>query len=499
MFNGITQAVSFGLVLTKSCKKSLKLSYNVTTILTRTRSTAIDHNQSVSDFYAGKSVFITGGTGFLGKAYIETLLRNCEDIDKIFILIREKKGESIENRVKHMVKNPIFGKVRNTKPQVFDKIVPIIGDICLPKLGISSKDEQTLRDQVSVVFHSAATVKFNEPLEVAMNINFEGTRRIVDLCKGMRKCENFVYISTAFSQTMYDTLEEKVYPAPAKVEEIYEFMKKYPNDVKKTMKYIGKHPSTYTFTKCLAENYIATDPVVPTTIVRPSVVNSTYRDPVPGWLDNWYSVTGVSFDVARGLNHYFIGNKTNVFDAIPVDYVSNCTIVAGARYTSENGIVPVYNSTSSGSNPILWMNFHEGFIRENMKFGYYERKPYFSITESKIKYKLLTLLRMKIPAHTADLMLRIQGKNPRHVKLLKRVLATRSAYDNFQLNNWVFKNDRARELYASLSDADKAKFPCNPNDIDWDEYIKIFFKGVRQYLLSSLIIKENEIYPRRVK
>lgn len=41
------------------------------------------------------------------QAYIEKLLRGCEDIDKVFILIRQKKGEPIEARVSQMIKNPV--------------------------------------------------------------------------------------------------------------------------------------------------------------------------------------------------------------------------------------------------------------------------------------------------------------------------------------------------------------------------------------------------------
>ncbi len=39
------------------------------------------------------------------------------------------------------------------------------GDLLLPSLGISKEDRQRMIDNVSIVFHSAATVRFDEPLK----------------------------------------------------------------------------------------------------------------------------------------------------------------------------------------------------------------------------------------------------------------------------------------------------------------------------------------------
>lgn len=47
---------------------------------------------SISDWFSDQSVFITGGTGFMGKILISKLLLSCPDIGDIFILVRRKKG-----------------------------------------------------------------------------------------------------------------------------------------------------------------------------------------------------------------------------------------------------------------------------------------------------------------------------------------------------------------------------------------------------------------------
>jgi fatty acyl-CoA reductase len=50
-------------------------------------------------FYKDQTVFITGGTGVVGKILIRKLLMSCCDVKKIYLLIRGKKGKSAEERV----------------------------------------------------------------------------------------------------------------------------------------------------------------------------------------------------------------------------------------------------------------------------------------------------------------------------------------------------------------------------------------------------------------
>lgn len=69
------------------------------------------------------------------------------------------------------------------------KIIPVAGDVTEPELGISADDQDMLIQSVSVVFHSAATVKFDEALKLSVTINILGTKRLVQLCHRMRNVE----------------------------------------------------------------------------------------------------------------------------------------------------------------------------------------------------------------------------------------------------------------------------------------------------------------------
>lgn len=53
----------------------------------------------------------------------------------------------------------------------------------LPALGIDANTRQVLRENVNIVFHVAATVKFDEKLKLALGINVNGTREMMLLSR----------------------------------------------------------------------------------------------------------------------------------------------------------------------------------------------------------------------------------------------------------------------------------------------------------------------------
>lgn len=61
----------------------------------------------VNDFYNGKNIFLTGGTGFLGICFVEKLLRSCPDVKNIYLLIRPKKGKQINERLEELTQNSV--------------------------------------------------------------------------------------------------------------------------------------------------------------------------------------------------------------------------------------------------------------------------------------------------------------------------------------------------------------------------------------------------------
>jgi fatty acyl-CoA reductase len=61
----------------------------------------------VAEFFRGRSVLVTGGTGFMGKVLVEKLLYSCSDLRAIYILMRPKRYKTPEVRTEEMLKLPV--------------------------------------------------------------------------------------------------------------------------------------------------------------------------------------------------------------------------------------------------------------------------------------------------------------------------------------------------------------------------------------------------------
>ncbi|CAG7723400.1 unnamed protein product, partial [Allacma fusca] len=75
---------------------------------------------------------------------------------------------------------------------LFQKVVAVDGDITLNGLGISLEETSILKSSVSIVFHSAANIRFNARLEELLKSNTEGTKNLIEWSKELEKLKAFV-------------------------------------------------------------------------------------------------------------------------------------------------------------------------------------------------------------------------------------------------------------------------------------------------------------------
>ncbi|XP_037505642.2 putative fatty acyl-CoA reductase CG5065 [Rhipicephalus sanguineus] len=187
---------------------------------------AVDENSDDSEiarFYQDRTVFITGGTGFIGKVLLEKLLRSCPGLKRAYLLVRNKRGQEPQARLEKMFNSEMFERLKREQPEALKKVTALEGDLTEPNLGLSVSDQAVLTDDVSVVFHSGATVKFDEPIRSA-------------------------------DKYATETQQECLFG----------------------------HPNTYTLTKSLAESLLLEQRGdTPVAIVRPSIVTAAMNEPLP--------------------------------------------------------------------------------------------------------------------------------------------------------------------------------------------------------------------------
>lgn len=180
----------------------------------------------------------------------------------------------MQSRVDTIFEDCLFDRLKSEQPKFRHKIYAIAGDCSQRNLGMSDYDEQLLRERVNVVFHVAATVRFDEKMSVAMGINLLGTQSVINLCDKIQNLAAFVHVSTAYANSNRAEVKEQFYKMPITGPMA---MNLYDNVHENMLNSMGKElckdwPNTYTFTKALAEDLVKNKAKhLPTAIIRPAV------------------------------------------------------------------------------------------------------------------------------------------------------------------------------------------------------------------------------------
>lgn len=79
----------------------------------------------------------------------------------------------------------VFDRLKIECPKFKHRVEAIPGDCSLSGFGLTITDTQKLISNVQIVFHVAATVRFDENLKVAYQINVNATQEILNLSRQM--------------------------------------------------------------------------------------------------------------------------------------------------------------------------------------------------------------------------------------------------------------------------------------------------------------------------
>uniref|UniRef100_A0A336M984 Fatty acyl-CoA reductase n=1 Tax=Culicoides sonorensis TaxID=179676 RepID=A0A336M984_CULSO len=451
---------------------------------------------SVPDFYKGTDILITGATGFLGYVLIEKLLRSCSDLNKIYAIVRPKRGISIQERKKAFMKSELFEELISENPTVFDKLEFIEGDISLLELGLSLIDRKKL-ENVSIVFHSAASVRFDEPLKDAILGHVRGTRDILELSTTFKKLKAFVYVSTAFCNMDNGNLEEmkeyqikeKVYPEVDDWKNVIKLAENLDGDVLDcvTSHFTKFSVNTYLYTKAVAENVCKSyEQKVPLVIFRPTIVIAKAIPPFEGWINNLNGPYGVSIGGLLGVLRICYGKEDSALDVIPVDVTVNGMILSACKRHIVDESTAVYNAN--------FLKTSIGQIDRSGKAVEFEFPLSKTIwtknvtcTTCKYNFIIQSILFHFIPAALIDGLLKFMDKKPQLLKVHRKVQAAQKALALFMKTSFEIFNYNFTHLDCYLNEEDRKTFDIKITEVAkyHDRFNKNTIKCIRKYILKD--------------
>ncbi|MDD7920132.1 SDR family oxidoreductase [Actinomycetospora callitridis] len=109
---------------------------------------------------------VTGGTGFLGRAVLTRLLRR-DDCEAVYALVREGSRDRLLRRL--------------ADTPGHEKVVPVVGDLTRPRLGLHDAEIDGLAGRVDHVLHLGAIYDITADDDTNRAANVDGTRGVVEL------------------------------------------------------------------------------------------------------------------------------------------------------------------------------------------------------------------------------------------------------------------------------------------------------------------------------
>nr|XP_049707301.1 putative fatty acyl-CoA reductase CG5065 [Helicoverpa armigera] len=460
---------------------------------------------TIPEFYKGKTIFVTGGSGFIGKVLIEKLLYSCTDLDRIYLLLRNKKGVKSEDRLAELYAAPCFQRLKAERPGVFEsKVFVVSGNVMEAGLGLSQEDRALLVNRVNVIFHVAASVRFDDTLKYSTQLNLRGTVEVMELAKEMRELCSLVHVSTSYANTNRDPIEEVLYPPLADWRETLAICEKADEHTLKilTPKFLGELPNTYTFTKQLAEHVVNEyKGQLPIIIVRPSIVISSIDEPIPGWIESFNGPVGIFVACGKGIMRTIHTKADIKSDFMPVD-VCVKNIIAGAwirgtKIMDPTDDIEIYNCCSGNLHPIL-MGDLIAMSKQVAKDVPLDNMVWYmggTITASEKYHYVKVLLQHLLPAMLIDTLLWLFGKKPMLVKIQRRIYIANLALRYYTTQQWTFTNTNFTKLRSAIKLADIEQFYYELESTNVVEYFKQCCLGGRRFLLKE---KDEDIPKARL-
>ncbi len=137
------------------------------------------------------NVLFTGFPGFLGSELLPRIL-----------------GRSPQHRAVCLIQSKFIGQARSRLENIEKAYPPLrgridlaVGNITEPDLGL--EDASRIKNETSEIFHLAAVYDLSVPRELAMQVNVNGTRNVLDFAEGASRLRRLHYVSTCYVSGRY--------------------------------------------------------------------------------------------------------------------------------------------------------------------------------------------------------------------------------------------------------------------------------------------------------
>ncbi|ESR43101.1 hypothetical protein CICLE_v10011477mg [Citrus x clementina] len=484
----------------------------------------------IEKFLVGKSFFVTGATGFLAKVLIEKILRTAPEVGKIFLLIKAESEEAASKRLKDEVINAeLFKCLQQTYGECYqdfmlNKLVPVVGNISESNLGLEGDLAKVIANEVDVIINSAANTTLHERYDIAIDINTRGPSHVMNFAKKCKKIKVFVHMSTAYVNGkrqgrimekpfyMGDTIARELNFNNSKIEpkldvekEIELAMKskkalENDEDARKKMKELGLERArkygwdvTYVFTKAMGEMMIDTlKENIPVVIIRPSMIQSTYKKPFAGWIQGNRILDLMILYYGRGQLNEFVGDPSGILDVVPVDMVVNATLAAIAKHGQvviQKPEVKVYQIASSVTNPLV-TKYLLSLLHEH-----FDSSPVLDSKGSPIRVPVMKLFTSMedFSAHLLDGAMQrsiIGSSNGELLAQKQYEILRRKEFANVYLPYGLYAGrfdcSNTLGLMQIMNEEEKKKFGFDMGSIDWKHYItNVHVPGLRRHVMKE--------------
>jgi HAD superfamily hydrolase (TIGR01490 family) len=369
----------------------------------------------IEEGLSGKTVLVTGSTGFLGKSIVEKCLRTLPGVRRIHLAIRSSARRPAADRLhREVLSSPAFRRLKQELGEerfaalAAERLSVLEMDLGREDLGLTDEGREVLR-RCDVIIHSAAAVEFDNPVDLSAQTNLLGASRLVRTLRDLDATPHLVHISTAYVGGMLRGLVREELPldpglnwrheaavlsglrgpveeesrrpevldqlsrqvrsrigpagTPAQARAVERLRDRWVKDrlVERGRAHARAMGFTdiYSFTKAMAEHAVVElHGDIPLSIVRPTIIESALAEPFPGWLEGFRMAEPLILAFGRAALQDFSGLPDAILDIIPADLVVNA-VLAVASAPPPAGEHRIYHAASGSRNPLRLRGIHD--------------------------------------------------------------------------------------------------------------------------------------------